>query len=396
MIEWPEVRLGELFNRVKEEVLIDELQDYTRLTIHLNGKGIGLRDRVSGHKIGTKRQFLARAGQLVLSKIDARNGAFGILPTECDKAIITGNFWAFKLEHSRIDAQFFEWLTKTPQFVDYCIRASEGTTNRRYLQEGKFLEQKIRLPTLSDQRRIVERVEEFNAKIAEAHGLRKQTLIETQTMLGNSIGSVFQALTKKHGRSALSAFRPHVTSGPRNWAKHYQQEGERFYRAQDIGADWKITSDNKVFITPPPGQQGRSASLKVGDLMLVITGATVGRCAVFEHAMEPGFVSQHVAICRLPSDDVDPRFVLWGLRGPEGQAQLLGQRYGQGKPGLNLGNIRSIMLPFPSVAEQRLTVSWLDGLQRKVDSLKQLQEETSKQLEALFPSLLNKAFNGEL
>src|SRR5439155_21209631 len=119
--------------RVKDEVIIRDDEAYTRLTIRMNGNGIVQRDRVAGHEIGTKKQFIARAGQLVLSKIDARNGAFGILPLQCDNAIITGNFWAFDADQARLIPKFFDYQTKTRLFVDFCIRASEGTTNRLYL-----------------------------------------------------------------------------------------------------------------------------------------------------------------------------------------------------------------------------------------------------------------------
>ena len=111
--------------------------------------------------------------------------------------------------------------------------------------------------------------------------------------------------------------------------------------------------------------------------MLVITGSTVGRAIVCRKGLEPGFVSRHVAICRLPQAECFPELVRWGLRGPEGQAQLLSQRYGQGKPGLNLKNIRSLSLPFPPLADQRRIVAYLDGLRAKVDSLKRLQADTA-------------------
>ena len=130
--------------------------------------------------------------------------------------------------------------------------------------------------------------------------------------------------------------------------------------------------------------------------MLVITGATVGRVAVYNEGLEPGFVSQHVAICRLPRESIDPRYVLWGLKAPDGQAQLLGQRYGQGKPGLNLTNIRQLEIPFPPIAEQRYIVTYLDNLQTKVDAVKTMQDETAKELNALMPSILSRAFSGEL
>ncbi len=157
-------------------------------------------------------------------------------------------------------------------------------------------------------------------------------------------GRVFDKLTTRWRPRPFGTFDPHVTSGPRNWARHYVEDGYRFYRAQDIGAKGDVLADSKVFISPPASEQGRIAMLQPGDLMLVITGATVGRAAVFRTGLEPGFVSQHVGICRLPKDWLEPEFALWGLRAPQGQAQLPGQRYGQGKPGLNLSNIRALAL----------------------------------------------------
>jgi type I restriction enzyme, S subunit len=147
--------MGEVLKRKRDEIDVQPFENYKRLTIRLNGKGIVIRDQVVGSQIGTKRQFLVQAGQLVLSKIDARNGAFGVLPQECQGAIITGNFWAFDPASARLDVRYLNYLTMTPLFVDFCVRASEGTTNRRYLQESKFLAQKILLPPLDEQRRII-------------------------------------------------------------------------------------------------------------------------------------------------------------------------------------------------------------------------------------------------
>lgn len=291
---------------------------------------------------------------------------------------------------------YLGWMCKTAAFVEMCRRASEGTTNRVRLQEEKFLASEIPLPPLTEQRRTVSRIQELAAKIEEARGLRHQTQAEKDSLLLNQVGQVFDRLSRQFPVREFGSFSPHVTSGPRNWAKHYEHSGYRFYRAQDIGPAGKLLEDSKVFITPPPGKQGRSAVLQNGDLMLVITGATVGRVNVFSDELEPGFVSQHVAICRLPADQVDCEFVLWGLRGPGGQAQLLGQRYGQGKPGLNLSNIRGLTLPFPPLPEQSRIVTYLDGLQEKVDALKTIQAETSAELDALMPSILDKAFRGEL
>jgi len=100
-MNWPTVKLGQILFRRKDETSIQPLETYKRLTIRMNGKGIVVRDEVVGNEIGTKTQFIARAGQLVLFKIDARNGAFGVLPRHCDGAVITGNFWAFDVDPAR-------------------------------------------------------------------------------------------------------------------------------------------------------------------------------------------------------------------------------------------------------------------------------------------------------
>jgi type I restriction enzyme S subunit len=75
---------------------------------------------------------------------------------------------------------------------------------------------------------------------------------------------------------------------------------------------------------------------------------------------------------------------------------VIGPTIWQGKPGLNLTNIRSIGLSVPPLPEQHRIVAYLDGLQSKADALKQLQQSTAAELAALLPSVLDKAFKGEL
>jgi type I restriction enzyme S subunit len=198
-----------------------------------------------------------------------------------------------------------------------------------------------------------------------------------------------------HLRS-FGEYDPHVTSGPRNWGPRVVDQGDRFYRAQDILPKGRLATAQKVFIEVPNTNQGAGARLCPGDLMLVITGATVGRVAVYSEGIEPGFVSQHVAICRLPKSEIDPRYALWGLLSPFGQEQLLGQRYGQGKPGLNLTNIRNLRLPLPPIEEQRKVVAYLDNFQARMDELKRHQGESGVELNAMLPAILDRALKGEL
>lgn len=159
------VHIGDFLTRNKTAITLEDEQIYKRVTIKINNGGVYVRDTEKGLNIGTKKQFVVNKGQFLLSKIDARNGAFGVVPQEVDNAIITGNFWTFDVDYSQINPHFLALMTTTPEFIIFCNNASNGTTNRHYLQENLFLEQKIPLPTLDEQNRLID---SYNHKISQA------------------------------------------------------------------------------------------------------------------------------------------------------------------------------------------------------------------------------------
>src|SRR5947209_16464937 len=110
---FPMVRLGELL--IKSESWIDVRPDklYRQITVKLWGKGVTLRGEVSGAAIASPRQLLVKPEQFILSRIDARNGAFGLIPDSLDGAVVTSDFPVFSLNQTRILPKFLEWMSKT-------------------------------------------------------------------------------------------------------------------------------------------------------------------------------------------------------------------------------------------------------------------------------------------
>ena len=149
------MRIGEFLKRNKTAVAIDDDVIYKRPRIRVRNGGISLRDEILGEKIGTKSQFLISKGQFLLSKIDARNGAFGVVPEKLDGGVITGNFWTFDVDYSIVNPHYLTLLTTTDAFIQFCEQASNGTTNRHYLQEPLFLNIKVPVPSLEEQNELV-------------------------------------------------------------------------------------------------------------------------------------------------------------------------------------------------------------------------------------------------
>lgn len=95
---------------------------------------------------------------------------------------------------------------------------------------------------------------------------------------------------------------------------------------------------------------------------------------------------------------IEPRFLELTLASPYSQEHLVHRKTGLADAQVNISQsiLRATPIAYPSLPEQRRIVAYLDGLQAKVDDLKKLQAETSAELDALLPSILDKAFKGEL
>ena len=176
--KYPMARIGSFLMRRKEAIDIQDGVVYKRVTVSTKGGNITIRDEKDGKLIGTKKQFVIHEGQFLLSKIDARNGAYGVVPAIAESAIITGNFWAYDVDYQIINPQFLTLVTKTQQVLDFAEKSSNGTTNRHYLQEGAFLNQLIPLPSIGEQEKILKDYhsdyDEFRASQTEIEEIKSR------------------------------------------------------------------------------------------------------------------------------------------------------------------------------------------------------------------------------
>lgn len=117
-----------------------------------------LRDNVKGDNIGTKNQFIVKEGQFVISKIDARNGSFGIVGDELNNAVITADFLNFEINKNIVNDKFLIMALKTPYYIKILDSLSSGTTGRKRINEEKFLNINISLPPVKEQNNLMEKL----------------------------------------------------------------------------------------------------------------------------------------------------------------------------------------------------------------------------------------------
>src|SRR5574341_251734 len=184
------VALGEVVRYRNEFIQIDDLKNYKRCRVQLHAQGIVLRDIVSGADIKTKKQQVCRLDEFLVAEIDAKIGGFGIVPPELDGAIVSSHYFLFVIDETRLDRRFLDFFIRTRHFREQVM--AQGSTNYAAIRPAEVLSYQIPLPPLSEQRRIVARIEELAAKIEEARGLRKKAGEEIEAILPSVLYSIFE------------------------------------------------------------------------------------------------------------------------------------------------------------------------------------------------------------
>ncbi len=388
MSRWPIVPLACAIQYHKEFIQIDDLEDYKRCRVQLHAQGIILRDTVTGSEIKTKKQQVCKAGDFLVAEIDAKVGGFGIVPEQLDQAIVSSHYFLFGIEQARLDRRFLDFYIRTPAFRDQV--AAQGSTNYAAIRPNDVLGYKIPPPPLPEQRRIVARIESLAAKIEETKSFRDQADKETGVVFDSFLNSVLGS------ENWVSRLLSDVAAIARGKFGYRPRNDPRFYGGQfpfiQIG---DISNSNRYIRTY--SQTLNDAGMAIsrmfpkGTIVIAITGATIGVTGIL--TFDSCFPDSIVGI-QAKTEVVIPEFIYLAIE--HAKKKALAEATQTTQPNINLGNLERLRVVVPQLSEQRRIVSEFDTLQAKVDALKKLQAESAAELAALLPSILDKAFRGEL
>lgn len=190
----------------------------------------------------------------------------------------------------------------------------------------------------------------------------------------------------------LSVF---ITSGSRGWADYYSQSGAVFIRSQDINTD-TLVLDSVAHVKPPATSEGVRTRVQKHDLLITITGANVAKCAVAEVDLEEAYISQHVALVRPVFEKLAGYLHLFLTSGVSGRKQLLDFAYGAGKPGLNLQQVASVVVPLPPENEMEQIVELVTSALCELVATQEALSISLAQSAAQRKNILKSAFSGQL
>lgn len=395
-VGWPRAPLKELLERSDDWVEVQPDKLYRQVTVRLWGQGVVERSVTTGNEISTRRRLSVRAGQFILSKIDARNGAYGLVPESLDGAVVSNDFPVFNVRGDRLLPSYLGWMSRTPDFVDMCRAASEGTTNRVRLREDRFLALTIPLPEVEEQQRLVERIEEFSDRIEDARRLRRQAGREAEALMDSCGRNAFAEAGKVSQMTTLDATTRIVGGGslPDTTALPGIAQDILLLKVSDMNlpGNEQLIRSSAIGLSGDSPLSHRLRILPKNSVVFPKRGGAIAtnkkRLLAKPAVLDPNLMGVTVR----DEHQLDCRYLLKWLD----TIDLASLQGGTSVPQINKGDLAPLALPIPPLAQQRRMVAYLDDLKARVDALKRLQAETAAELDALLPSVLQRAFKGEL
>jgi len=394
---WTLTKLSEILQPVLRPERVDPTKELRLLGIRLDGAGPFHRETIQGSQSAATTLYQVKSGDFIYSRLFACRGAFGIIDSNLDGCYVSGEFPTFVPINDRVDINFLRLWFRLPMTIRKVESDCTGSTplTRNRFKENFFLNLEIFLPPLAEQHRIVAKINELAAKAEEALTLRQQTTENTDALLDLVVGATFTKLNQaKH--EALGALTTKIGSGstPLGGRANYPSSGVPFIRSLNVRMR-QFKWEGITFIDRETHERMNGTQVRPNDVLLNITGASIGRVACAPANLIEANVNQHVSIIR-PVSELDSRYLMYWLSQPSIQKFINNEQKGATRQGFTKAQIERFHVPVLPIFEQKRIVAELDSLQARVEALRRIQAETNTELEALLPSILDKAFKGEL
>jgi type I restriction enzyme S subunit len=388
------VSLSRFAKPVERSVSVETDQRYRTIGVKWWGEGAYERETIEGTQTAARTLSLVRRDDLIINKIWVRHGSTAVAGPEVDGCAASSEFPTFDLDREQVMPRWLHWLSKTPWFWTQCDHLSQGTSGKNRIQPERFLTIAVPLPPLPEQRRIVARIEELAGKIAEAKGLREEADQETGFLIRNARESEFRHLFKtipcsrlgqvtetRLGKMLSAAVKMGISPAP------YLRNANIYNDHIDLSSVYEmdfVEGEKEVFALQP------------GDILINEGGYGVGRCAVWEGQIRPCYFQKSLHRIRVDCSRIQPRFLMHQLIWANEQGLFDDITKATTFQHLTGVRLKQHPLFIPPIAQQSIILHRLDALSKAIDPARTTQRELACDLDALLPSILDKAFWGEL
>lgn len=310
-----------------------------------------------------------------------------------------------------MDKNYLFYLLKGSESLSKKI--ASGTTIPHF--SPTFFNEKVAIPTFEEQQRIVSfldykigkidrlsemltaRIEDLKAyrqsliSEAVAHGLDKSAELKPSGV--DWIGDIPEDIEITKLKYLTTKIGSGVT--PTGGASVYQSSGVLFIRSQNVYPDG-LRLDDAAYISDEIDNNMQSTRVFPGDVLLNITGASIGRCTTYNLEGTRANVNQHVCIIRPRRNKADSKFIQYVMNSSMGQTQIALFQTGGSREGLNFEQLKNFQIPGYSLSIQKEIAEYLDRKTAQIDDCIAATEQRIEDLQKYRLSLITDAVTGQI
>lgn len=379
------VRVSEVLELQRRAIDIDPIAEYSLVGVYSFGKGIFHREPVPGGELGDYRFFRIEPGDLVLSNIQAWEGAIAHASATDTGTIGTHRFLTYTARDDQIDTNWARWFFLSEPGMELIRKAAPGTTIRnRTLAIDRFETLEIPLPRIDEQRRQADVLEDIARCSNDAASmLDRQTsralVAALPTFVDAVIGSVATTLTPVSELADFVADTVHPGDDP--------SPAEEFVGLQHVESH----TGRRVGSDPLELMKGRKFRFRPGDILYGYLRPYLNKVWL---ADRDGLCSVDQYVLR-PRAGTSAPLLAHALRGRRVLDRTIELTHSLQLPRLRSGLLSAIEVPHASGQPALEAARRLDGVRDTVVTAAALRERQAELVDALIPSGMN-AVLGEL
>lgn len=394
---WPMVPLREVLQLQRRWIKLHPTGTYREIGIRSFGNGIFHKAPIQGSTLGDKRVLRIEPGDLVFNNVFAWEGAVAVAGPDEAGMIGSHRFVTYTVNPEKATAEFLQRYFNTSAGREILLKASPGSAGRnKTLGLDRFITHSIPLPPVAEQKRLVEWIDALAAKIEEATMLRQAINQEQQALSTSAVSSLLEDLdfAGKLGEVLLAP--------PRNgWSARCDglDTGTAVLSLGAVTGFWyrpdqcKRTSE----LTDPDAHYW----LKPGDLLISRSNTPdlVGHAAIYDGTPSPCIYPDLLMLLRIDEERCDLRFVHYALQSRKVRDFIRTHAKGTSPTMKKISQGTVMAIPFPaSCPRQRQAeiVDRLDTVRMRLQEVAAKRSLAAKELDAMLPAILDRAFRGEL
>jgi type I restriction enzyme S subunit len=386
------VPVGEYLEKVKTcspaTVFKEALFDYLDISsVDRDSKTITGATKTRGVEAPSRARQVVQAGDVLVSTVRPNLNAVAQVGDEYHNAVASTGFCVLRPKKGVLHSNYLLHWVKSPAFINDMVARATGA-NYPAVSDKTVKTSLIPLSSFEEQQRIADTLD-----AADALRRKDQELLGKYDELAQSIFHEMFGDPARNDRQwpsvKLGDVTSHVSSGstPLGGERSYTTEGITFIRSQNVlMRRMKLTDVS--FIQEEVHRKMSRTWVKKNDVLLNITGASIGRVAMFEGESDTANVNQHVCIIRSKVEHILPEFLMFVLAFESFQNLIIGSSAGGTREAFTFNQIRAFNIILPSLKLQAEFLTRLDLLRSQVTMHEKVRNSSAQ----MFDSLLARYF----